>query len=171
MEQVSSETHNPARANREGERDKHWNHKDRENRRNTRKKQKNLEPWPRPGQLYFSILPRIKKRYFGFLVSYSAISSAVFPLQFVHYNANCMKYLVTVRLSVSPDVMLAHCMLKIYVPGGIRAEGLPYHADDGSFVLGCHPRRQDERGQNGGSQESKICCTAQRTSVWWSWAE
>lgn len=32
--------------------------------------------------------------------------------------------------------MLAYCMLKIYVPGGVRAEGLPYHAGDGSFVLG-----------------------------------
>lgn len=31
--------------------------------------------------------------------------------------------------------MLAHCTLKIYVPGGVRAEGQPYHADDGSFVL------------------------------------
>lgn len=47
-----------------------------------------------------------------------------------------MKYFVTVYLSVRPDVMLAYCMLKIYVPGAIGAEGLPYHADDGSFVLG-----------------------------------
>lgn len=57
-----------------------------------------------------------------------------------------MKYLVTVRLSVGPDVMLAYCTLKIYVPGGVGADGQPYHEDDGSFVLGCHPRRRDEVG-------------------------
>lgn len=39
------------------------------------------------------------------------------------------------------------------------------------FCLGCHPRRQGDRGQDSGSQDSKICYTAQRTSVWWSRAE
>lgn len=46
-----------------------------------------------------------------------------------------MQCLVTVRWSVRPDVMLEYCTLKIYVPVGVRAEGGPYHADDGSFVL------------------------------------
>lgn len=49
--------------------------------------------------------------------------------------------------SVSPDVMPAYCTLKIYVPGGVGGEGLPYHADDGSFVLGAIP--EDEQGGGG----------------------
>lgn len=72
--------------------------------------------------------------------------------------ADCSKRVVTVRLSVSPDVRPAHCMSKIYVPGGAGAEGLPYHAGDGSFVSGAIPEDEASGGRTAGSQESKICC-------------
>lgn len=66
-----------------------------------------------------------------------------------------MKRPVTVRSSVSPDVMLAYCMLKIYVPGGVGAEGLPYHADDGSFVLGAIPEDEASGGRTVGHKNPK----------------
>lgn len=57
-----------------------------------------------------------------------------------------------VSLPVSPDVMLAYCMLKIYVPG---AKGLPYHADDGSFVLGAIPEDKATGGRTVGHRIPK----------------
>lgn len=56
-------------------------------------------------------------------------------------------------------------------PRGRQGRGATISCEWWLFCLGCHPRRRGERGQDGGSQESKICCTAQRTSVWWSGAE
>lgn len=76
------------------------------------------------------------------------MSCADFPLQRA-------SNLVTVSLSVSPDVMLAYCMLKIYVPGGVRAEGLPYHANDGSFVLGAIPEDEASGGRTVGHRNPK----------------
>lgn len=66
-----------------------------------------------------------------------------------------MKHLVTVSLSVSPDVTLAYCTLKIYVPGGVGAEGLPYHANDGSFVLGAIPEDTASGGRTVGHRNPK----------------
>lgn len=99
--------------------------------------------------LFLTSAQNSRKRLHHFLVFYSPISSADFPF------ADCVKYLVTVSLSVSPDVQLAHCMLKIYVPGGVRAEGLPYHADDGSFVLGAIPKDEASGGRTVGHRNPK----------------
>lgn len=111
------------------------------------------------------LLHRIIKRHHHFPVIESPISSADFPLQ------SGSKYFVTVSLSVSPDVMLAYCMLKIYVPGGVRAEGLPYHVDDGSFVLGAIPEDEASGGRTVGHRNPKYVTLHKGQSVWWSWAE
>lgn len=58
-------------------------------------------------------------------------------------------------MSVSQDVMLAYCTLKIYVPGGVGAEGQPYHADDGSFVLGAIPKDKTSGGRTAGHKNPK----------------
>lgn len=70
-----------------------------------------------------------------------------------------MKHPVTVSLSLSPDVMLTNCMLKIYVSGSVRAEGLPYHADDGSFVLGVIPKDKASGGRTVGHKNPKYVAT------------
>lgn len=64
--------------------------------------------------------------------------------------------------SVGPDVKLAHCMLKIYVPGGIGAEGLPYHADDGSFVLGAIPDDEASGGRTVGRRNPEYVAPHKR---------
>lgn len=71
------------------------------------------------------------------------------------FRCGAYQNLVTVSLSVSPDVMLAYCMLKIYVPGGVRAEGRPYHENDGSFVLGAIPEDEASGGRTVGHRNPK----------------
>lgn len=119
-------------------------------------------------QLYFLAL---RKQVYLILLTSAGLQRHFLLLYSRSGSSDSIRLRVTVVLSISPDVKLTPCMSKIYVPGGVGAEGLPYHAGDGSFVLGAITRRRGERGQDGGSQESKICCAAQRTSVWWSWAE
>lgn len=110
---------------------------------------------------YFSLLPRF------FLKGIIVIES----------NELC-------RLSVAACIKPRHgqfvsqprCYARVlYVedlcPRGRQGRGATISCEWWLFCLGCHPRRRGERGQDGGSQESKICCTAQRTSVWWSGAE
>lgn len=67
---------------------------------------------------------------------------------------NCVKHCY-VPLSVTADVMLTHCTLKIYVLGGRRGTGRPYHADDGSFVSGSIPEDEAIGGWTAGRRNPK----------------
>lgn len=57
------------------------------------------------------------------------------------------------HLSVTADVTLTYCTLKIYVLGGHQGTGRPYHADDGSFVSGSIP---EDEASGAGQQVTGI---------------
>lgn len=55
--------------------------------------------------------------------------------------------------------MLGYCTLQTHVPGGIRAVGLPYNPDDGSFVLGAILVNNESEGSAVGRRNPKYLAT------------
>lgn len=83
-----------------------------------------------------------------------------------------MKYLVAVRLSVSPDVTLAYCTLKIYVPGGVGGRGATISWGWWLFCLGLPSQKiRWGGGRTVGHKNPKYVAPHKGTSVWWSSAE
>lgn len=112
----------------------------------------------------FSLLPRIRRKHHHFLI---------YTVQLALQTFRCRLYQIPCHSQFVSQPRCYACSLYVedLCPRGRQGRGATISCGWWLFCLGCHPWRQGERGQDGGSQESKICCTAQRTSVWWSWTE